>query len=372
VKWIRRIPYIEWIPIVFIGIVFYKLIDQFPATAKVLHRFYELLIPLIWAAAIAYLLNPALNFMEQRMKMGRKRSITLLYVLVLTLLIGSITLLFPILINSAADLVKAFPGYLSKTQDWVLYQLRLYGVDQLAQSYGLDIDQLRIVQDQGQIGQLLVHIKESLTGLVGTLLGVTTGIMSVLIGLILSIYILKDKEKFSNGLRRVGLAWFGESQTEWYSEVFRESDRIFSGFISGKIIDSLIIGFVCYVGLSLMTVPYALLLTILIALFNLIPYFGIYIGTIPVAIITMFYDPVRAFWVAIFLLILQKVDAYILAPRILGDRVGLPPFWIIVSLIVGGEMFGIPGMILAVPTFAVIKRFFDAAVEKRLQEMEQS
>lgn len=370
-NWHRRIPHIEYIPLIFIAIVLYKAADQFPVVIDLLRQFYGLLVPLVWAGAIAYLLNPILNVMEKRLHMGRKRSITLLYLVVAAIITGAVIVVVPVLFDSAADLVLELPGYLTKMQAWVIYKCQVFGVDKLAATYGIDINQLKPMQDEGQIGQALVKIKESLSGLAGTLLGVTTGVLSFLIGLIVSVYILKDKEKFAHGLWRVGVALFGRDQANWYAEVIKESDLVFSGFITGKVIDSLIIGVICYIGMLLLHVKYALLLTIMVALFNMIPYFGIYISMVPASLVTLFDSPSKALWIAVFLLLLQKFDAYILAPRILGDRVGLPPFWIIVSLLVGGEMFGIPGMILAVPTFAVIKRFFDAYVEKKYNETEQ-
>lgn len=366
----RHIPYLKTLPVIIVSILLFKAVDHLSLLHIWIMDFVKLLIPFIWAGVIAYLLNPLLRLLQQRLGLGRKRALTVLYLFVFAALYGVVTILAPILISSSSQLIREFPSYVDRTQTWMVLKSKTMHLDQLAFTYGVNLEEVPFLQQGAQVKLIFDKIQSSMLEVLGTILGITTSILSFVIGLIISIYILKDKEAFGMNLLKYGKAWIGEPKALKMAEVVRESDRIFSSFIIGKLIDSLIVGVLCFAGLYLMHMPYALLLTVIIALFNMIPYFGIYIGTIPATLLVLFYDPVQAFWMAIFLLVLQKFDAYVLGPKILGDSVGLPPFWIIVSLLLGGEMFGIIGMIVAVPTFAVIMHFLEQVTTKRLREKE--
>lgn len=366
----KHVPYFKTLPVILVSILIFKAVDRLDLVHDYVVTFLKLLIPFIWAGVIAYLLNPLLRVCQRRLGLGRKRSLTVIYLLVLAILYGVVTVMAPILISSTTQLIRELPSYIVRTQEWALLKGKALQLDQLALTYGIDFEALPLLQPEVQVAMIFTKVQSSLMGVLGAILGVTTSILSFVIGLIISVYILKDKETFSTSLLKYGKTWIGEPQALKIAEVIRESDRIFSGFIIGKLIDSLIIGVLCFAGLYLMHMPYALLLTVMIAVFNMIPYFGIYIGTVPATLLVLFYDPVQALWLAGFLLILQKFDAYILGPKIFGDSVGLPPFWIIVSLLLGGEMFGIIGMIVAVPTFAVLMYFLEQVTNKRIREKE--
>lgn len=366
----KNIPYFKTLPVILVSILIFKAVDRLDLIQDYVVGFFKLLIPFIWAGVFAYLLNPLLRLCQRRLGLGRKRSLTVIYLLVFAVLYGVITVMAPILISSTTQLIREFPFYIARTQEWALLKSKDLQLDQLAATYGIKLDEMPMLQKDVQVTMLFNQIKSSLVGVLGKIVGITTSIVSFVIGLIISIYILKDKETFSMNFLKYGKVWIGEPKALKIAEIIKESDRIFSGFIIGKLIDSLIIGVLCFAGLSMMHMPYALLLTVMIAIFNMIPYFGIYIGTVPATLLVLFYDPIQAMWMAGFLLLLQKFDAYILGPKILGDSVGLPPFWIIVSLLLGGEMFGIIGMIVAVPTFAVIMHFLEQVTEKRRREIE--
>ncbi len=366
----KHIPYFKALPVILVSILIFKAVDRLDLIHAYVASFLKLLVPFIWAGVIAYLLNPLLRLCQRRLGLGRKRSLTLIYLLVFAVLYGVITIMAPILISSTTQLIREFPSYIARTQEWALIKSKAMQLDQLAMTYGVDLEALPLLQQGVQVTMIFNKIQASLVGVLGTIVGITASILSFAIGLIISAYILHDKEAFGINLLRYGKVWIGESKALKIAEVVRESDRIFSGFIIGKLIDSLIIGVLCFAGLYLMHMPYALLLTVMIAIFNMIPYFGIYIGTIPATLLVLFYNPVQAMYLAGFLLVLQKFDAYVLSPKILGDSVGLSPFWIIVSLLLGGEMFGIIGMIVAVPTFAVIMHFLEQVTEKRRREKE--
>jgi len=146
------------------------------------------------------------------------------------------------------------------------------------------------------------------------------------------------------------------------------SNRIFTGFISGKILDSLIIGVLCFIGMSIFNLPMAMLVSVIVGVTNVIPYFGPFIGAIPGALIVFLVDPIKAFWFMLFILALQQFDGNILGPYILGDSIGLPAFWVIFAILVFGSIFGVLGMFIGVPTFAVIYSIIKMWIESRLEK----
>ncbi len=147
-----------------------------------------------------------------------------------------------------------------------------------------------------------------------------------------------------------------------------EVDEIFSKYIIGKMIDSLIVGIICFMGLWFLKAPYALLMAIIVGVTNMIPYFGPFIGAVPAVIITLFTSPITALWVTLFIIVLQQLDGYIIGPFILGDSVGLSPFWIILAILIGGGLFGILGMLICVPVMAVVRNMFSRYINRRLDE----
>ena len=148
----------------------------------------------------------------------------------------------------------------------------------------------------------------------------------------------------------------------------RKSNEIFGGFISGKIIDSLIIGLLCYIGLVILNMPYTILVSVIVGVTNVIPFFGPYIGAVPSIIIIALDNPIKGLYFAIFILVLQQLDGNVIGPKILGDSTGLSPFWVVFAIIIGGGLFGFAGMLLGVPTFAVIYYIAGEAVGSRLKK----
>lgn len=178
---------------------------------------------------------------------------------------------------------------------------------------------------------------------------------------------LKDKEKIIRGIKRLIYASIGNDKGESLLSYCKEADKVFSSYIIGKTIDSAIMGILCFIVLEIMRVPYAILISIIFGVTNMIPYFGPFIGTIAGAIIVVFSNPMLALWVLIALFLLQQFDGWVLGPKILGDAVGLSPLWIIFAIIVGGGLYGVFGMFLGVPFVAIIKIWVDRIIEKRLE-----
>ena len=185
-------------------------------------------------------------------------------------------------------------------------------------------------------------------------INVVVVLKNVVIGLIVSIYVLMEKERFEGQAKKIAFAILPIKQANTLIQIVHKVDQIFGGFIIGKIIDSIIIGIICFIGCSILRMPYTLLVSVLIGITNIIPFFGPFIGAIPCLIIVTITDPLHGLYLLIFILVLQQVDGNIIGPKILGDSTGLSSFWVIFAIMVGSGLFGFAGMLCGVPTFAVI------------------
>ena len=198
---------------------------------------------------------------------------------------------------------------------------------------------------------------------------VVKSIFNVIIGFIVSVYVLMTKEKFIGQLKKIIYAIFRPRYGNVVMEVVRKADEVFGGFFIGKIIDSLIIGCICFASLAILRMPYVALVSVIVGVTNVIPFFGPYIGAIPSAILIFLVDPMKGIYFIIYIIILQQVDGNVIGPKILGNTTGLSPFWVIFAILLFGGSFGVIGMLFGVPIFAVlyyiIKRVVEHVLRKR-------
>ena len=201
---------------------------------------------------------------------------------------------------------------------------------------------------------------------------VLTTSYNVLMGLVISIYIILDKRKLKRSARKIVYAISPRKKEEEVWETMKQCSHIFNGFLIGKMIDSLIIGIICLIAMSILRLPYALLLSLIVCITNMIPYFGPFIGAIPGVLIYLFIDFRLALIFAIMILILQQFDGLYLGPKILGDQTGIKPLWVIFGITVGGAYFGVMGMFLGVPVVAVIMYLVNLYLDKKLKKQKSS
>ena len=192
--------------------------------------------------------------------------------------------------------------------------------------------------------------------------------VNAVVGVIVAVYVLSSKETFAKQGKKIIYAIFKEKHAEKILKEFKKSDDIFGGFISGKIIDSLIIGALCFVGLTILDMPYTMLVSTIVGVTNVIPFFGPYIGAVPSAILILLADPKKGLIFIVFIILLQQLDGNIIGPKILGESTGLTPFWVVFSILLGGGLFGIIGMLFGVPTFAVIYNLIAEFVNYRIKD----
>ena len=217
---------------------------------------------------------------------------------------------------------------------------------------------------------LLNIVNEWMSTLTVGVINVFSELFDLLIGVIVSIYVLFSKETFMRQSKKAVYAFLSPHNANLILHFTQKSNEIFGGFIIGKLIDSVIIGVLCFVGLSLLKMPYTLLVSVIVGATNVIPFFGPYIGAIPSAILILLEDPVKGIYFIIFILILQQIDGNLIGPKILGNSTGLTAFWVVFAILLGGGLFGFVGMLLGVPTFAVIYYIIQMLVNNRLEKKE--
>lgn len=318
--------------------------------------------PFIWAVLIAFFLNSLLKILENNFKLKRWVNVLIVYVFFYGIIILFLTIITPKVVDSIKNLAKEIPYYAEETRKW------LYSAPKFLDQMG-KFEVLGYIR--GYIDEFLVKLGESLTPIlnktVNQVISLTSNLVNFILGSIISVYILKDKEYFKYNFKKIIYAVFPVGTANKVLEVFQEIKSAFSNFFVGKILDSLIIGILCFIGCLIMKVRYALLISLIVGITNMIPYFGPFIGMIPAAVITLFYSPFKALWVTIFIFLLQQFDGLYLGPKILGIQVGLKPFWIILSILIGGGFFGVWGMLFAVPTAAVIRTLLGKYVDKQFK-----
>jgi len=318
--------------------------------------------PIVIGMVLAYLMNPLMKWIESNTRFKRGISIAILYLGFIGILSVLIAFILPAIISSISDIVVHFPSYIEQMND--------FGNDMITRfeaAYGGDIESMLNSETFTNVTNKFGVVMNDILG--NTLTGIasfSSGIFKFIMGLIISIYVLKDKERFTNGMTRLVYASFKDKDAKGFMGFIKEVDFIFSRYISGKLLDSSIIAVLAFIGLWLIGAPYHLLLALIIGVTNMIPYFGPFIGGTPAVIITLFYSPVTAVWVLIFIIVLQQFDGNILGPKILGDSVGVGPFWIMLAIIIGGGLFGILGMLVGVPVIVVILNAINRQIDRSL------
>lgn len=332
------------------------IIQKLPAIESGIGTFFSVLTPFYIGFAIAYILNPILSLLQTRFKMKRGLAIGATYSILL-LLIGFFSWwIVPQALDNTltiADEVSAKLGTL---------QFHSGVLENSALGKYLDVDLSTYAQKAAGFANVIIANLSSL------LFAVTSAFFNTFLGLIISIYMAISKDKVIAGLTRIYKRAFPKETAKDIQNFANEANTIFSNFVTGLIIESLIVGMLAFISLSLMGVKYALTLALIICVTNVIPYFGPFIGAIPAVVSTALYNPALALWVLLFILVLQQFDANFIGPRIMGNSVGISPLWIMFFILVFGTFWGAAGMILAIPlgalTLIIAKRIFEQIVAK--------
>ena len=372
--------------IVIACIVCYFAILRFNYIAKVFSEVMRILRPIIYGVVFAYLLNPVMKFVDRCISKGIhriikkekratrvSRSIAIFAAIVFALVVVSalFVMLIPELVKSIYELVEKMPGQIQEFIDYISKIRQGDGQQQklleTALVRGSDAIEEWAKDNLFSKNNILVT---GIAGITSGIISVLGGVLDIVIGIIVSIYVLYSKEEFMGQGRKIIYALMSPRQANLTLHVLRKSNSIFSGFIIGKIIDSAIIGILCFIGVSILRMPYALLVSVFIGVTNVIPYFGPFIGAIPTAILIFIVDPMKGIYFVIFIFLLQQLDGNVIGPKILGDTTGLSAFWVLFSILLFGGLFGVPGMIIGVPTFAVIYYVIKLYISQKLKKRE--
>ena len=330
--------------------------------------------PFIFGFVIAYLLNPVYVFLQRRFlpwltdhtinpPACRGMAILLTYLFAGGVLFLFFRLVIPQILVSIASIFANLQNYAASLQQVLDFLMELIAVDGLPQEV-IDAVNLSVESAVTQAYDLAVS---ALPKALEYAMNFTSGVFNLVIGIIISIYMFMGKERFLAQMRKVMYAFFSEEHARFLLELARESNAIFSGFITGKIIDSAIIGVLCFIGMSLLDMPYVMLVSVIVGVTNVIPYFGPFIGAIPSFVIVLTEDPIQALVFLVFIFLLQQFDGNILGPKILGDTTGLSAFWVVFAILIFAKLLGFAGMFIGVPVFAVIYSVVKKFVALRLE-----
>ncbi len=371
------------------GVLFFFAMYRFDDIANLLGKIIEVLAPIIYGLVIAFLLNPLVKRVEhllqpllekafrkegQAQKAARCIGIFVALVLALATIVALFNMLVPELYKSIRDLVVTLPQELSDwardinhmlkdntTTDKIIKTILLATGDAIEEWVQTDLVKWAQSDLLAQTGSLV-------SSLTAGVISVVDAVTNLLVGFIVSVYVLFSKETFMSQSKKVLYAICSPRRANLTLHIARKANEIFSGFIIGKIIDSAIIGVLCFIGVSILQMPYALLVSVIVGVTNIIPFFGPFIGAIPSAILILLVDPMKGLYFILFILLLQQLDGNVIGPKILGDSTGLSSFWVIFSILISGGLFGFVGMIMGVPTFALIYYIVKMVIAQKLEQ----
>ena len=353
-------------------LVLSRLLDQW--LIPVLRAGLAAAVPFIIGLVLAYLLRFAINPLERLIlklfkvkkpsRLIRIISITVVMLLFLGALVALLWGLIPSLYRNLADLAGRVPGYLERIANWA--------DDIIAQS-GLQFSQnaAEMINTLAQkIGEhLSSHAEEYAQMASRTIFGFIGTLVDCFLGILVAFYLLTDTHRYKRLLSRIITVFISDTKKQAGIKRFlRETDGVLGKYITGRLIETAVLGVLCFIGLSIFGVDYSLIMAVTVALTNLIPYFGPWLGAIPVLLLAFLNNPDSAIWIAIFLLALQIIDNYIVSPKILGDMLEVSALWILVGVILGGGMFGVWGMILGAPAMSILSGLWNRFFKWRASE----
>ena len=385
-RWDRK--YLYWgitaFCVIAAAILFYMALRFLPDLRRALGKLLKILSPFIWGFVITYLIAPLMRLLERSVfgplcrrlfaknkksdgsKLARGLAVLISELAMVAVLTALVYLILPQLYSSIETIVKNGPDYLRDLSAWVTGLLDNH--PEITKYVQEALNTLNTDIMSWVSNKLLPGVGNLVTSLIEGGYVVVQGVYNLLIGIIVSIYLLSDLEHFTAALRKLNYSWFSLETAEKVREAVEFTDRTFMGFISGKLLDSAIIGLICYIVCAILNMPYALLVSVIVGATNIIPFFGPFIGAVPSALIILMVDPLKCLIFIVFIIILQQIDGNFIGPKILGSSIGITSFWVLFSIVVGAGLFGFAGMVLGVPVFVVLYTFLTRNVEERLKK----
>lgn len=333
----------------------------------------SILSPFTFAIGIAFVFNLPMKLFEDKVfyfldkpkyksakNMKRPLSILATVITIFGLLTALIVFVIPQLVDSISTLLNSVPGYMQSFE--TLINQYINSTELLKK---ISEELLLVWKDILQFGGQFLG--NSLNGLLNVTIGVTSGVANFILSLVLAIYMLASKETLILQLKKFIYAFTKKSFADRIIEIGQISNVTFASFIAGQCIEAVIIGILCFIGMTILSMPYALLISVIIGITALIPIFGAFIGTIPSAFIIMIISPIQSLVFVIFIIILQQLEGAFIYPKVVGGSIGLSAIWVMLAIMVGGSTFGFLGMLLGIPTFGVIYKLISQSTRNKLK-----
>ena len=365
-----------------LSILFFFLIYRFQGFGDAISKLTGILMPFIYGAVIAYLLKPVCNCVEDFLrrllpeKMGTAANmlaVTVSLLFGILVVYALIMMIVPQLITSVTTLYYTARNNLNDFVDWASHQEIIASNQKLLDFIETSYDNLQDTLDNIVRTKLVPSMQSLLSGAALGVMSFVTFLKNIIIGVIVSVYLLASRKKFGQQGKMILYSLIKPRWADIILEEILYADKMFGGFINGKILDSAIIGVLCYIACLIFKFPSALLVSVIIGVTNVIPFFGPFIGAIPATLLILIQNPIKALWFVLVVLVLQQVDGNIIGPKILGNTTGLSSFWVLFAILLFGGLWGFVGMIIGVPLFAVIydvlKKFVFHGL-RRNEEME--
>jgi len=363
-------------------IIFNQIVGNYESFSEGVGTIKTIVSPFIYGFVMAYLLSPIYNatvrglykllgkYFKNKLRLFSFCKLVASVVAVVCLIgavAGLIALIVPQVIESLTGILKSLPQRLTQLSalfnditskmDNKRLAMKMSEIYAQVQTNLIELAQTKLLPGMGTlVGQVSTQVILTLKTM-----------MNVMIGVMACVYMLNSKERFQGQFKKVILATLPKEKAEAVFDFAKFTNRTFGGFINGKIIDSIIIGIICFILMKIFGFPYPILISAIIGITNVIPFFGPFIGAIPAAIIILLVSPIHALYFLILIFILQQVDGNIIGPAILGNTTGIASFWVLFSIVIGGGLFGFIGMVLGVPVFAIIYYYFSRSINKRLE-----
>ena len=346
-----------------LSIVFFFFIYRFKGFGDAVATLTAILMPFIYGGVIAYLLKPVCNTVENFLRRlfpekmhgfanGLAVAATILFGLLLVYAL--LMMIIPQLITSVTTLYYTGRANMGKFVTWLNHLQFVADNETLMEYVNKAYAAISVDLDSWIKNTLMPSMQNIISGVGIGVLNVVTVFKNLIIGIIVAVYLLAARRKF---VRQARLILYSIAKPRWADAIVTEvqyADKMFGGFINGKILDSAIIGLLCYLVCVIVQFPSALLVSVIIGVTNVIPFFGPFIGAVPATLLILIQNPIKALWFVLFILILQQLDGNIIGPKILGNTTGLSSFWVLFAILLFGGLWGFVGMIIGVPLFAVI------------------
>ncbi|MCI6691335.1 MULTISPECIES: AI-2E family transporter [unclassified Clostridium] len=355
-------------------IILYFLLLNIKWVTAALGSILGIISPFITAFAMAFVLNLPMKFFENKVfnfldkekssflrNLKRPLSILTTFISVIGFIVALILFVVPQLAASLSTLLDAVPGYMESFEK--LLNQYLSSTEILQHIYNTLMNTW-----QELLKYFANFLSTSLTGILNTTVSITSGLINFILSLVLTIYMLASKETLIYQIKKILYAFLNNAIVDKILSVSRLTNNTFAKFITGQCIEAIILGVLCFIGMTIFKMPYSLLISVLIGVTALIPVFGAFIGTIPAVFLILIINPIQAIWFVVFILCLQQFEGNIIYPRVVGNSVGLSAIWVMLAMLVGGSTLGLIGMLIGIPLFSVAYQLIKDYTNKRLNK----